>query len=253
MRDLDELALAMPQATKETSRTGGRRTAVHGKFFCFHRSARPDAVDPETGERLDDVFVFRVADLGREGGILLRDERGMFFTTPHWNGYSAVLMRIPDLERIDKRRAARPHRRGVADAGAEARREGVARRAGHRRGLTAQRAREQLGDRHRAKPAARHLLEDQPDGVDGGLASRPRELGWLCAGRPSWRTTMSPGSRSASTRRGRLLGGELPVAGHRREPHLVPGEVADRGAHPVVAAEERRAPEATGRHADLGE
>ena len=101
MRDLDELALAMPQTTKEMSEDGRPTYSVHGKFFCFHRSRRPDAVDPETGERLDDVFVFRVADLG-EKEILLRDDRGVFFTTPHWNGYSAVLVRIPDLARIDR-------------------------------------------------------------------------------------------------------------------------------------------------------
>jgi len=101
MRDLDELALAMPLATKEMSEDGRPTYSVHGKFFCFHRGRRPDAVDPETGDRLDDVFVFRVADLG-EKEILLRDDRGVFFTTPHWNGYSAVLMRIPDLARIDR-------------------------------------------------------------------------------------------------------------------------------------------------------
>jgi hypothetical protein len=101
MRDLDELALAMPLATKEMSEDGRPTYSVHGKFFCFHRSRRPDAVDAETGDRLDDVFVFRVADLG-EKEILLRDDRGVFFTTPHWNGYSAVLMRIPDLARIDR-------------------------------------------------------------------------------------------------------------------------------------------------------
>ena len=34
--------------------------------------------------------------------LMLNDERGVFFTTPHWNGYPAVLMRIPDLARIDR-------------------------------------------------------------------------------------------------------------------------------------------------------
>jgi hypothetical protein len=101
MRDLDQLALAMPQATKEISDDGRPTYLVHGKFFCFHRRPRPDAVDPETGERMDDVLVFRVADQG-EKELLLADERGVFFTTPHWNGYSAVLMRIPDLTRIDR-------------------------------------------------------------------------------------------------------------------------------------------------------
>ena len=52
-------------------------------------------------QRLEDVLVFRVADLG-EKEIMLADDRGVLFTTPHWNGYSAVLMRIPSLERIDR-------------------------------------------------------------------------------------------------------------------------------------------------------
>ena len=33
--------------------------------------------------------------------LQLRDARGLFFTTPHWNGFSAVLMRIRDLGRLD--------------------------------------------------------------------------------------------------------------------------------------------------------
>jgi hypothetical protein len=101
MRDLDRLALAMPETTKEVSEDGRPTYLVHGKFFCFHRRPRPDAVDSETGERLTDVLVFRVADQG-EKELLLADDRDVFFTTPHWNGYAAVLMRIPDLKRIDR-------------------------------------------------------------------------------------------------------------------------------------------------------
>jgi hypothetical protein len=101
MSDLDKLALAMPQATKELSDDGRPAYFVHGKMFCFHRGRRPDAVDAETGERLADVLMFRVADLG-EKEVMLADDRGVFFTTPHFNGYPAVLMRIPDLARIDR-------------------------------------------------------------------------------------------------------------------------------------------------------
>jgi hypothetical protein len=101
MADVDVLALAMPQAAKEVSDDGRATYLVHGKMFCFHRSPRPDALDEETGERLDDVFVFRVADLDVKE-LLLADARGLFFTTPHWNGYAAVLLRIPDLEHIDR-------------------------------------------------------------------------------------------------------------------------------------------------------
>jgi hypothetical protein len=101
MADLDELALSLPQTTKEVSDDGRPSYLAHGKMFCFHRGRRPDAIDPDTGERLEDVLMFRVADLDVKE-LLLADDRGVFFTTPHFNGYSTVLMRIPDLARLDR-------------------------------------------------------------------------------------------------------------------------------------------------------
>jgi hypothetical protein len=101
MRNLDELALAMPETTKESSDDGRPSYLVHGKAYCFHRSQRGDAVDPETGERLDDVLVFRV-DGPDAKELVLADPRGIFFTTPHFNGYPAVLIRIPDLAQLER-------------------------------------------------------------------------------------------------------------------------------------------------------
>jgi hypothetical protein len=101
MKDLDELALSLPGATKELSDDGRPSYLVHGKRFCVQRSRRPDAVDAATGERLDDVLMFRVEDLDVKE-LLLSDARGVYFTTPHFNGYPAVLVRIPDLARFDR-------------------------------------------------------------------------------------------------------------------------------------------------------
>jgi hypothetical protein len=101
MADLDELALAMPFVEKTVSPDGRPAYLVRNKLFCCHRSRRPDALDPETGERLDDVLMFRVADLGVKE-LMLADERGIFFTTPHFDGYPAVLVRIPELGRLDR-------------------------------------------------------------------------------------------------------------------------------------------------------
>ena len=100
MADLDRLALALPQATKELADDGRPAYKVHGKLFCLHRGRRPDALDPETGERLDDVLMFRVADLDVKE-LMLADDRGIFFTTPHFDGYAAVLVRIPQLARLE--------------------------------------------------------------------------------------------------------------------------------------------------------
>jgi hypothetical protein len=93
MRDLDALALALPEVTKEVE--DGRPTySVNGKMFCFHRKPRKDAP-------FDDVLVFRV-DGQDAKELTLADPRGIFFTTPHWNGYPAVLMHIPDLKQLSK-------------------------------------------------------------------------------------------------------------------------------------------------------
>jgi hypothetical protein len=101
MTDLDELALALPLTEKTVFEDGRPSYSVKGKLYCLHRSRRPDAVDPETGERLDDVLMFRVEDIGVKE-LMLADDRGLFFTTPHFDGYPAVLLRIPELTRIDR-------------------------------------------------------------------------------------------------------------------------------------------------------
>ena len=105
MADLDKLAMAMPQTTKEVSDDGRPSYLVHGKMYCFHRGRRPDAIDPDSGERMADVLMFRVADEGVKE-LFLSDGRGVFFTTPHFNGYPAILMRIPGLAQLDRQELA---------------------------------------------------------------------------------------------------------------------------------------------------
>jgi hypothetical protein len=101
MDDLDEFALAMPETTRGSSADGRPQYLVHDKLFVGHRTRRRDAIDSATGERLDDVLMFRVADTGVKE-LLLSDSRGVYFTTPHFDGYPAVLVRIPDLGRIER-------------------------------------------------------------------------------------------------------------------------------------------------------
>jgi hypothetical protein len=101
MADLDRLALALPHTAKEVSDEGRPSYSVHGKLFCCHRGRRRDAIDSQSGERLDDVLMFRVADQGVKE-LLLADARDVFFTTPHFDGYAAVLLRIPNLARLDQ-------------------------------------------------------------------------------------------------------------------------------------------------------
>lgn len=99
LRDVDKLALELPETVRGEDEDGRPSYSVNGKVICWHRSPRPDALDAETGKRLTDVFVFRTTDLDVKE-MTLSDDRGIFFTTPHWNGYPAVLIRIPNLKHL---------------------------------------------------------------------------------------------------------------------------------------------------------
>jgi hypothetical protein len=101
LRDVEKLALALPETVKGEDDEGRPSYSVNGKVICWHRSPRPDALDPKTGEPLADVFVLRTTDLDVKE-MTLQDDRGIFFTTPHWNGYPAVLIRIGDLKRLSR-------------------------------------------------------------------------------------------------------------------------------------------------------
>ena len=82
----------MPNATVLHGPAGNPVYQVGGKSFVFFRTARPDAVDPATGERYTDVIVFWVeSDEAKEA--LVRDPRTPFFTTPHFDGHLSVLLR----------------------------------------------------------------------------------------------------------------------------------------------------------------
>ena len=58
--DVHAIAQAMPHVTVVDGSLGKPVYQVGGKSFIFFRNPRPDAADPVTGERYDDVIVFWV-------------------------------------------------------------------------------------------------------------------------------------------------------------------------------------------------
>jgi hypothetical protein len=91
VQDVHDVATALPHVA---NRAGPERPVygVGGKSFVFFRSARPDAVDPVTGERYDDVIVFWVPD-DETKQALVADPSTPYFTTPHFDGHPSVLLR----------------------------------------------------------------------------------------------------------------------------------------------------------------
>jgi hypothetical protein len=96
IEDVHELAMAMPHVTVIYGGKGNPVYQVGGKSFIFFRSPRPDAVDPVTGERYDDVIVFWVPD-EEDKLALTQDPATPFFTTAHFDGHLSVLVRAGRL------------------------------------------------------------------------------------------------------------------------------------------------------------
>ena len=86
------LATAMPHVNCVHGPAGNPVYQVGGKSFVFFRTPRPDAADPVTGERYDDVIMFWVAS-NADKQALVTDPASPFFTTPHFDGHPSVLIR----------------------------------------------------------------------------------------------------------------------------------------------------------------
>ena len=78
---------------------------VGSKSFVFFRNPRPDAVDPETGERYDDVIVIWV-ESEDDKAALVQDPDSPFFTTAHFDGHLSVLVRASRLGEITRQELA---------------------------------------------------------------------------------------------------------------------------------------------------
>ncbi|GAB3074729.1 MmcQ/YjbR family DNA-binding protein [Phycicoccus sp. Root101] len=100
LADLAEIALALPEVEEGTS-WGRPAYVVRKKSFLHFREPRPDAIDPDTGERMQDVILLSVADQNDKDALVASD--GPWFTTPHFDGYNAILVRERDLGKLTRR------------------------------------------------------------------------------------------------------------------------------------------------------
>jgi hypothetical protein len=101
VEDVHEIALAMPHVTVEYGTGDNPIYQVGGRSFVFFRTPRPDAVDPETGERYRDVIVFWVASEA-DKQALVQDEASPFFTTAHFDGHLSVLLRASRIGELTR-------------------------------------------------------------------------------------------------------------------------------------------------------
>ncbi|MBQ1024634.1 MmcQ/YjbR family DNA-binding protein [Micromonospora sp. C95] len=96
--DVRRIALGLPETSERPSYDGVAAWRVKDKPFVWERPLRGKELEALGSAAPDGpILGVRVADLGVKEA-LLADDRGLFFTTPHFDGYPSVLVR---LDRID--------------------------------------------------------------------------------------------------------------------------------------------------------
>ncbi|WP_433493352.1 MmcQ/YjbR family DNA-binding protein [Micromonospora sp. CA-248089] len=96
--DVRRIALALPETTERGSYDDLPAWRVRDKMFVWDRPLRRSDLEA-LGDAAPDgpILGVRVPDLGAKEA-LLADDPAVYFTTPHLDGYPAVLVR---LDRID--------------------------------------------------------------------------------------------------------------------------------------------------------
>jgi hypothetical protein len=92
--DVALMALELPGAS-EGERHGGRTWSVTGKVFAWERPFSKADLKRFGSETPPDgpILAVRVEDLGEKEAVLAANP-GAFFTIPHFDGYSAVLIQL---------------------------------------------------------------------------------------------------------------------------------------------------------------
>ena len=94
--DVDRLARSLPE-TEEGSSYGNRAWTVKGKAFAWERPLRKADLEA-LGESAPDgpILGARVEHVVAKEALLADDPR-VYFTTPHFDGYPAILVRLEEI------------------------------------------------------------------------------------------------------------------------------------------------------------
>jgi hypothetical protein len=95
--DVSRAARRLPEVVEEPS-DGQRGWRVRDKSFAWERPLRRGDLEALGADAPDGpVLAAYVADLGVKDA-LIGDNPDVYFTTPHFNGYRAILVRLDSIE-----------------------------------------------------------------------------------------------------------------------------------------------------------
>ena len=103
--DVGRIAATLPETTESTGSGGVLAWQVRDKSFAWERPLRKGDIEA-LGDAAPEgpVLAAHVPDLGAKEALLAEDA-DVYFTTPHFNGYRAILVRldriaVPDLKEL---------------------------------------------------------------------------------------------------------------------------------------------------------
>jgi hypothetical protein len=96
-RDVRRIALELPGASEMKTKSGNAAWIVGDKFFAWERPLRRSDLAALGGSApKGPILGVRTADLEMKE-VFLASDAAVFFTTPHFDGYPAVLIRLPKI------------------------------------------------------------------------------------------------------------------------------------------------------------
>jgi hypothetical protein len=119
--DVKKYAMALPGTSLETTARGWRTWIVNKKFFVWERPlSSSDLAALGDAAPKGPILAARTHDLEMKEA-LLRSNSKIYFTTPHFDGYPAVLIRLEKIsgkelkDVIEEAWLARAGKRAVAE------------------------------------------------------------------------------------------------------------------------------------------
>lgn len=99
-KDVRRIALALPQTSEQTKREQ-RRWLVKEKLFVWERPLRPKEIEALGSDiHAGPILGARVEHLGAKQALLGEDPL-VFFTTPHFERSSTILLRLDRISATD--------------------------------------------------------------------------------------------------------------------------------------------------------
>lgn len=97
--DVQALAMAMPEATERRSNQDLRQWRIKDRMFVWERPLLGTELTALGATAPDGPILGARVDFLETKDVLIATESEAFFTTPHLDGYPAVLVRLGEIDR----------------------------------------------------------------------------------------------------------------------------------------------------------